>query len=81
MRLNKIIGLFTLVLPSIVLLPSQASGSPHQVLTEVGAARGIHELLSSLTTTDECGFNLLISSLILALCVWGRKGTGLRTGW
>ena len=39
MRLNTIIGLFTLVLPSIVLPPSLASVSSHPVLAPAGQGR------------------------------------------
>lgn len=39
MSLNEVRGLFTLVLPSIVLLPSLASVSSHPVLAPAGQGR------------------------------------------
>lgn len=47
MRLNKIVGLFTLVLPSIVLQPSLASGTLTKCLPlQAEAGQCINELLS-----------------------------------
>lgn len=83
MRLNEIIGLFTLVLPSIVRQPSRASGTLTKSLPlQAEAGQCIRELLLGLTTTDKCGFDLVISSLTLALYICGTraKGAVLHTG-
>lgn len=70
MRLNEIIGLFTLVLPSIVRQPSRASGTLTKCLPlQAEAGQCIRELLLGLTTTDKCGFDLVITSLTLALYI------------
>lgn len=83
MRLNEIIGLFTLVLSSIVWQPSRASGTLTKCLPlEAKAGQCICELLSGLAITDKCGFDLVTSSLTLAFYICGtrEKGVMLHTG-
>lgn len=83
MRLNEIIGLFTFVLPSIVRQPSRASGTLTKCLPlQAEAGQCICELLSGLAITDKCGFDLVTSSLTLALYICGTraKGAVLHTG-
>lgn len=52
MRLNKVIGLFTLVLPSIVLLPSLTSVSSHPILAPAGQDREPDNVSLSSSWTD-----------------------------
>lgn len=74
MRLNKIIGLFTLVLPSMARQPGPASGTLTKCLPlQAEAGQCISELLSDLTATDKCGFDLVIASLSLALYIWSTS--------
>lgn len=78
MRLNKIIGLFTLVLPTILLQPSLASGSLIKGLPLQARTRGwkIHpRAVLGPDHTDKCGFDLAISGLPLVFYIWGHKST------
>lgn len=78
MRLNEIIGLFTLVLSSIVWQPSGASGTLTKCLPlEAEAGQCICELLSGLAIADKCSFDLVTSSLTLALYICGTRENGV----